>query len=202
MVRSLHRRTSRRTATWLLGIGLSVSAFLCAATDGHTEDLQLTPNVPIPEFQNRPEDTRTYNFDAPPEGMFRSIQTAQGYEEEPGFRRTHEIVPINVRETFPPDAPAVYVVFQLHQHYQFFKVFGLCFPESVEGLDSKTVVTRDVMQIVSEDESGYLQLLPPVGGWKPGRYKVEIYAGEAINDVTMFGTVRFTISTTAASHAP
>ena len=189
------------TGARLLGLGLSLGLLLCAATAGRTEDLQLTPNVPIPEFQNRADDIRPYNFDAPPEGMFRSIQTAQGYEEEPGFRRTHEIVPVNPIETFPPDAPAVYIVFQLHQHYQFFKVFGLCFPESVEGLDPKAVVTRDVMQIVSEDESGYLQLLPPHGGWKPGRYKVEIYAGEAVNDVTMFGTVRFTISTTAASNA-
>lgn len=161
----------------------------------------MTRNVPIPEFQNRAEDIQPYNFDAPPEGMFRSIRTAQGYEEEPGFRRTHEIVPVNPTDTFPPDTPAVYIVFQLHQHYQLFKVFGLCFPESVEGLDPKTVVTRDVMQIVSEDESGYLQLLPPQEGWKPGRYKVEIYAGEAVNEVTMFGTVRFTISTTAASNA-
>lgn len=189
------------TRARLLSLGLAFGLSLFAGMVGHTEDLQLTPNVPIPEFQNRADDVRPYNFDAPPEGMFRSILTAQGYEEEPGFRRTHEIVPVNPRETFPPDAPAVYIVFQLHQHYQFFKVFGLCYPESVEGLEPKTVVTRDVMQIVSEDESGYLQLLPPSGGWKPGRYKVEIYAGEAVNDVTMFGTVRFSISTTAASHA-
>jgi hypothetical protein len=199
-------RKGRRSAPYgtrarFLGFGSGLGLLLCTATAGHTEDLQITPNVPIPEFQNRPEDTRPYNFDAPPEGMFRSILTAQGYEEEPGFRRTHEIVPVNPSEIFPPDASAVYIVFQLHQHYQFFKVFGLCFPESVEGLDPKSVVTRDVMQMVSEDESGYLQLLPPHGGWKPGRYKVEIYAGEAVNDVTMFGTVRFSISTMASSNA-
>lgn len=157
------------------------------------EDLPMTRNVPMWEFQNRQTDTKPYDFDAPPEGMFRSITTAEGFEEELGFRRTHEIVPISPTEEFGPTTP-VFIVFQLHQHYQSFKVFGQCFPEDVPGLDPKTMIGQDAMYIALEDETGYLKLSPPGERWQPGRYKVEIHAGEQPNETTLVGTMRFTIA--------
>lgn len=170
---------------WLI-LALSVSA-------AHAGDLPLTPNLPIPDFQNRPQDAGPYDFDAPPRGMFRSITTAEGFEEEMGFRRTHEIVPVRPTETFPATTAAVFIVFQLHQHYQAFQVFGRGFPDGVPHLDPGTAVTEDAMYIALEDESGYLKLYPPTGGWTPGRYKVLIYAGEEINEMNLMGTMRFTI---------
>jgi hypothetical protein len=111
------------------------------------EDLPLTENVPISEFQNRIEDAKTYDFDAPPQGMFRSIVLAEDFEERLGFQRTLEIVPIKPTERFPAD------------------------------------------------DSGYLKLSAPQGGWMPGRYKVEIHVGEQINETSLMGTMRFTIVT-------
>lgn len=163
------------------------------------EETPLTPNVPIDQFQNRAEDSRPYDYDAPPQGMFLQIATAQGIDEELGFRRTHEIVPVNATDHFAPEAPAVFIVFQLHQHYQGFKVFGLCYPETVHGADPATLVTQDTMQIALEDETGYLRLPSPAGGWKEGRYKVEIHVGEQISEISLMGTLRFTIA--AAAHA-
>ncbi len=157
-------------------------------------DFPLSKNPSIPEFQNRVEDATPYDFDAPPQGMFRTITTAEGFEEELGFRRTHEIVPIKPTDRFQSTAPGIFIVFQLHQHYQAFQVFGLCYPETVPGLDSKTLVGQDAMYIALEDESGYLKLVPPAEGWKPGRYRVEIHAGEQVNDMTLMGTMRFTIA--------
>jgi hypothetical protein len=157
------------------------------------EDLPLTRNLPIPDFQNRAQDAKPYNFDAPPEGMFRSITTAEGFDEELGFRRTHEIVPVKPTERFSADAPAVYIVFHLHQHYQAFQVFGRCYAEEVQGLSDHTLIGQDAMYIALEDESGYLKLFPPDGRWKPGRYKVEIHAGEQVNEMSLVGTMRFTV---------
>lgn len=172
--------------------------------EGLAEEFPFTRNVPIPEFQNRQEDVRPYNFDAPPEGIFRSIQFAEGFEEEMGFRRTHEIVPVGPTEIFRPDSRAVFVVFQVHQHYESFQVFGLCFPEKVKGLNSKTLIAQDVMYLALEDESGYLKLFPPQGGWKPGKYKVEIHIGWKVNDISLVGTMRFTVASDgkAASGLP
>ncbi|MCS6898087.1 MAG: hypothetical protein NZM29_08955 [Nitrospira sp.] len=160
---------------------------------GLTEELPLTENVPISEFQNRTEDTKGYDFDAPPEGLFRSITTAESFEEEIGHLRTHEIVPVRPTDRFLTDTPTVFIVFALHQHYQGFNVFGRCFPESVPGLPPETLVSEDVVHVALEDNSGYLSLRRPPGGWRPGRYKVEIHVGEQVNELSLMGTMRFTV---------
>jgi hypothetical protein len=156
------------------------------------EDPPLTRDVPIEEFQNQHEERR-YDFNATPEGMFRSIEFAEGFEEELGFRRTHEIVPVGTTDTFRPDAPVVYVVFRLFQHMESFQIYGICYPESVDGLSPQKPIAQDAMYIALEDDSGYLKLQAPEHGWKPGRYKVLIHAGWEVNDVTLFGTMRFTV---------
>jgi hypothetical protein len=171
-----------------------ITVLLCLWSGyAHSEDLPITRNSSIPDFQNNEKDTTPYDFDAPPRGMFRSITMAEGFDEEPGFRRTQEIVPVKPTEQFRPDAAGVFIVFQLHQHYQAFKIFGRCFPEAVAGLDPHTIVGEDAVYIALEDESGFLKLTPPEGGWRPGRYKVKIHAGEQVNEVSLVGTMRFTI---------
>jgi hypothetical protein len=178
-----------------------VLACAMAATPAMAEDLPIAPNPSINDFQIRQEDVTQYDFDAPPQGMFRSITMSEGFEEELGFRRTHEIVPVKPADRFRPDIPAVYVVFLLHQHYQAFKVFGRCFPEEVAGLDPRTAIGEDSMYIALEDETGYLKLFPPQDGWKSGRYKVEIHAGEQVNEMSLMGTMRFTIAAPEAATA-
>jgi hypothetical protein len=163
------------------------------------EELPILKDSSINDFQNRSEDAKPYDFDAPPQGLFRSITMAEGFEEELGYRRTHEIVPVKPTERFGPNASGIFIVFSLHQHYQAFQVFGRCYPESVPGLDPHTVIGQDAMYIALEDESGYLKLSSPQGMWKPGRYKVEIHAGEQVNEVSLMGTMRFTV---AASESP
>ncbi len=172
--------------------GVMMAALLwCPATPA--EEIPLTENVPISEFQNRTEDIKAYDFDAPPRGMFRSIAMAEDFEERLGPLRTHEIVPIKPTERFREDVAAIFIVFSLHQHYQAFTVFGRCMPEQVAGVLPGTIVSEDAMHIALEDESGYLTLSPPQKGWKPGRYKVEIHTGEQVNEMTLMGTMRFTI---------
>ena len=166
------------------------------------EELPLTHNVPVPDFQNRTETPKPYNFDAPPQGMFRNIVLAEGFEEELGFQRTHEIVPVRPTEQFPVGTKPVFIVFELHQHYQSFQVFGRCYPEQVDGLDGHLVVAEDAMYIALEDQTGYLKLFPAQGSWNPGRYKVEIHAGEQVNDMSLMGTMRFTISAAVSRQSP
>jgi hypothetical protein len=178
----------------LLGIWLTVGRIMTLMGTSYAGELPLTPNVPIDQFQNRQEDVKPYNFDALPEGLFRSIDMTEGFEEELGFRRQNEIVPVNPTNEFHSGSKAVFIVFQLYPHFQSFKVFGVCYPEEVPELDPKTVVARDTMYIATEDESGYLEFFPPSGGWKPGKYKVEIHVGEQIIDISRIGTMRFTVA--------
>jgi hypothetical protein len=188
------------TAVFLAFALVFNTALVCA------QELPFTRNVPIPEFQNRTQDMHQYDFDAPPEGMFRSIVLSESFEEELGSQRTHEIVPVRPTEQFPSDSAPVFIVFKLHQHYQSFQLFGLCYPEDVSGLDRDTLVSQDAMYVALEDDTGYLKLLAPQEGWKPGRYKILIHAGEQVNEMTLMGTMRFTIAgmptSSASSMAP
>ncbi len=172
---------------------IALAALIAGPASIWAGELPITKNLPIPEFQNRPEDAKPYDFDAPPQGMFRSITMAEGFEEELGFRQTHEIVPVKPTERFAADTPAIFIVFALHQHYQAFKVFGRCFPEGIAGLEPDIIVSEDAMHMALEDESGYLKLLPSKKQWTPGRYKVEIHAGEQVSDMSLIGTMRFTV---------
>ena len=181
------RRAGRGTIAAVIVIALSALPAILAA------ELPITKNSPITDFQNRPLDVTPYDFDAPPQGLFRTITTAEGFDEELGFHRTHEIVPVKPTDRFRPDTPAVFIVFHLHQHYEGFHVFGRCFPETVAGLDPTVMIGQDAMHIALEDESGYLTLSPPQGVWKPGRYKVEIHVGEHVNETSLMGAMRFTI---------
>ena len=182
------RRTGRGTITAVIVIALSALPTTQAA------ELPITKNSSIPNFQNRTQDVVPYDFDAPPQGLFRTITTAEGFDEELGVHRTHEIVPVKPTDRFSPDTQAVFIVFHLHQHYQGFQVFGRCFPEKVTGLDPTVLIGQDAMHIALEDDSGYLTLSPQKGTWKPGRYKVEIHVGEQVNEMSLMGTMRFTIT--------
>jgi hypothetical protein len=168
--------------------------FCCLTrTQARAAELPITKNPPIPNFQNRTQDVTPYNFDAPPQGLFRTITTAEGFDEQLGLHRTHEIVPVKPTDRFRPNTPAVFIVFLLHQHYQGFQVIGRCFPEAVVGLDPAVSIGQDAMYIALEDDTGYLTFSPPLGAWKPGRYKVEIHVGEQINEMSLMGAMRFTV---------
>ncbi len=179
-------------------LGLFIACYLAfcglAGLPAQAAELPITKNLPIPDFQNRSQDTRPYDFDAPPQGLFLSMTMAEGFDEELDFRRTHEIVPVKPTDRFRPDTPTVFIVFHLHQHYQGFQVFGRLFPETVPGLDPAVMIGQDAMHIALEDESGYLALASPQPRWQPGRYKVEIHVGEEINAMSLMGAMRFTIA--------
>lgn len=209
-------RTGLLSATFLATLALGALPTPFLSSPAWAEDLPLTRNVPPDQFQNRVEDQRPYDFNAPPQGMFLDIQTAQDVDDVEGFRRTQEFIPITPTDRFTPDAP-VYIVFRLHQHYQGFNVFGLCYPDIPALAAPATAETpvepsratatdvpaaptsQDTMHIAMEDESGYLRLPAPDGGWPVGSYKVEIHVGEQISELTLMGTMRFTVATTTAA---
>lgn len=163
--------------------------------DDGSQSEPLTPNVPIPEFQNRTEDVKPYNYDAPPAGMFYSIRLAEGFEEELGYRQSHELVPVNEKEVFRPEQP-VFVVFKVYPHFQSYQVMGRCFPEQVEGLNPHGLLLEDTMLLALEDDTGYLKFIPPDGHWRTGRYKVEIHVGWRVSDFSLLGTMRFSVKAT------
>ena len=163
------------------------------AQEDPSSEQPLTRNVPIPHFQNRAEDAKPYNDDAPPAGMFYFIKLAENVEYELGARQSHEIVPVNEKEVFGSDQ-AVFVVFKMYPHFESYQVMGRCFPEQAEGLDIDKPLVEDSMYVALEDDTGYLKLVPPDGHWRRGRYKVEIHVGWRVSDFSLLGTMRFSVT--------
>ena len=65
----------------------------------------------------------------------------------------------------------------------------------MDGLPSNQWTDEDVVYLALEDESGYLKLFPPSkDGWKPGRYRVEIFVGYEASTTTQMGNLHFTMS--------
>ena len=93
------RRAGQGGIAAIIVIALSTLPALQAA------ELPITKNSPIPDFQNRTQDVVPYDFDAPPQGLFRTITTAEGFDEELGFHRTHEIVPDCEQKSQSPPGP-------------------------------------------------------------------------------------------------
>ena len=171
-----------------------LSAWLSCIQVSIAEQPPITEHVPMSEFQNRSDEVPAYDFDAPPQGMFRSIVMAEGFDEQMGRYQSHEIVPLKPTDEFFADAQAIYVVFSLHQHYQAFTVFGRCSTRRNScGSTQPPSSAEDAMHIALEDESGYLRLSSPPRIWKPGRYMVGIHAGEQVNEMSLMGTMRFTV---------
>jgi len=73
---------------------------------GQADDAPITRNVPIPDFQN-PNDTKSYDFDATPQGLFLSIQFAEGFEDEIGYRRSTKSFPSIQQNRFAPIRPSI-----------------------------------------------------------------------------------------------
>ncbi len=92
---------------------------LCAGIRAQAERPPLTKNVPVWDFQNK-GDGSSYDFDAPPKGIFHTIEFAENFEQELGFRRTHDFIPVNPTEQFRSDSEPVFIVFTLHKHYDSF----------------------------------------------------------------------------------
>jgi hypothetical protein len=64
-----------------VGAGLTTLwSLLGIIASSYGDDLKFTPNVSIEKFQKQQEALKPYDFDAPPQGMFRIIEMAEGFD--------------------------------------------------------------------------------------------------------------------------
>jgi hypothetical protein len=138
-------------------------------------------------------DDRSAFEDRHPAGLFSTIVTAHGQEMVMGPARSFEIVPIKPSETFSSNVPEIFVVFNLHQHDGEFKVYGRWIVEKGEGVSPNHELGTDAMILAIEDDSGYVSLKQPPGGWPVGDYKVKIFIGTGSADMNPIGALRFRV---------
>lgn len=136
----------------------------------------------------------TPSLDQKPGGVFLSLDFAESFEVKPTTHGGYTHLPVKPTDRFLPHVPSVYLVFSVHEHLSSYQIIGRLFSESETGMDSPQWLDEDIVDLATEDESGFLKFFPPNGIWQPCRYRVEIFVGYIANDVSKMGTMRFTIA--------
>ncbi len=134
------------------------------------------------------------SLDQKPRGVFMDLDFAESFEVKPTTRGGYTHIPVEPTDTFLPDVPSVYLVFSVHEHLSSYQIIGRLFSELEAGMDSPQWLDEDIVDLATEDESGFLKFFPPDGIWQPGRYRVEIFVGYIANDVSKMGTMRFSMA--------
>lgn len=153
-------------------------------------------NAPSP-YKSYSQSPFSPSADHKPGGVFLSLDFAENYEVEPTIRGGHTHVPVHPTDSFSPQVPSVYLVFSVHEHLSSYQIIGRLFPETETELDSPQWLDEDIVDLATEDESGYLKFFPPGGSWQSGRYRVQIFVGFAANAENKMGAMRFTILPTS-----
>ncbi len=128
-----------------------------------------------------------------PQGLFRKIVTARGFEIDAGRAGLHSVKAIDPTDTFPADASEIYVVIEfLQSSFDIFRLVGRFILEDPEGKPVGILLHTDRAQFENEDTGGYLLFRKPPGGFPVGRYRVEIHY-ENVTDMSLLQLVKFTV---------
>jgi hypothetical protein len=131
--------------------------------------------------------------DKKPAGLFLNLEFAESVDEDRTIRRGHSYVPVKPTTTFTARIPSVYLVFSVHKHLTSYQIIGRLFIETGTGLDPIQWLDEDIVELTTEDESGFLKFFPPEGTWQSGRYRVDIYVGYEANPMNKMGAMQFTV---------
>ena len=128
-----------------------------------------------------------------PQGLFRRVVTARGFEVDDSRAGLHNVKAIGPTDTFPADAPEIYVVVEfLQSNFDIFRLVGRFILEDPEGKPVGTLLYTDRAQFENEDMGGYLLMRRPPGGFSVGHYRVEIHY-EAVTDISLLTLARFKV---------
>ncbi len=151
--------------------------------------------------------TQSPSFDRQEEGvpqsLFTWITVAKGYEVEwdtfgrqGWYTQDPRLKPIEPGSVFPPETPAVYIVFEvapLEDPAQ----FGVqWFLERPDGMSSSPE-GKDVLELPGHERYGFLELKRTGERWTIGNYLAKIFIAplgqQPFHAVNQVGTLRFTI---------
>jgi hypothetical protein len=128
-----------------------------------------------------------------PIGFFTKLTFAQGVQDVKDIFGTDRYKPEKPASTFTSDVDAIYMVFDLLPRENPVHIIGQLYLEKGDGrANDKLLYDREVYLTTSQD-SGFLELGRPEGGWIPGSYKVKIHLGEEVTEASQLGTLRFKI---------
>lgn len=144
-----------------------------------------------------------------PQSMFVWIRMAKGYEVEwdsfgrkGWYTQDPRLKPIEPGTTvFPPDTPAIYIVFEVAPLEDPASFSAQWFLEGDGGRLSENPIGRDTLEVPGHERYGFLELKKPGEAWPPGKYVVKLFitplGQQPFHSVNQVGTMRFTIAEAA-----
>lgn len=139
-----------------------------------------------------------------PQGMFSWIAMACGWEvpedtygREGWFGNPRILPKIPGVSVFPPDTPAVYIVFEIPSLDAPMQMNADWYLISGKDTRSGEPVGKDSQFMDMNEGYGYLEVRQPKGGWQPGDYLVKIYIsspGQQLHALSQVGTMKFAIN--------
>lgn len=135
---------------------------------------------------------------AQPQGLFRKVVTARGFEIDDSRAGLHNVKAIGTTNQFAPDVPEIYVVVEfLQSAFDLFHLVGRFILEDPEGKPVGTLLHTDKARFENQDTGGFLIMRQPVGGFPVGNYRVEIHY-EAVTDISLLALAWFKVIPAAA----
>lgn len=186
-------------ALWLcIGTGACLAAILearelLAPKEQETTEIGV---IESPSFDRQEEGV--------PQSLFTWITLAKGYEvkwdtfgREGWYTQDPWLKPIEPGSVFPPETPAVFIVFEvapLEDPAQFGVQWFLEGPDGV----SVSLQGKDVLELPGHERYGFLELKRTGEKWAIGNYVAKIFIAplgqQPFHAVNQVGTLRFTIA--------
>ena len=141
-----------------------------------------------------------------PQSLFVSIHMARGFQEEwdsfgrkGWYTQDPRLKPIDPGTTvFAPDAPAVYIVFEVAPLEDPAQFSAQWFLLDKDGKLSATLAGKDTLEVPGHERYGYLELKKPAdGNWQKGHYLVKLFitplGQQPFHAANQVGTMQFKI---------
>jgi len=140
-----------------------------------------------------------------PQSLFTWIKMAKGYEVEwdtfgrkGWYTQDPRLKPVDPASEFPPETPAIYIVFEsapLEDPTQFSAQWFL---EGEGGALPSKPLGKDILELPGYERYGFLELKRPGEQWPLGAYLVKLFIAplgqQSFHAVNQVGTLRFTIT--------
>lgn len=203
----MHASAVSRVITAVLFASVSVGLPVGQST---ARDLVTPKEQATTEF----EPTQSPSFDEQrrgiPQSLFTWIKIAKGYEVEwdsfgrkGWYTQDPRLKPIEPTTTFPPDAPAVYIVFEVAPLEDPAQFSAQWFLEGEGGKLSDTPIGKDTLEVPGHERYGFLELKRPGDKWATGTYLTKLFitplGQQPFHAVNQVGTMRFTIAEAPAA---
>lgn len=187
---------------WLIS-GI-VCIVLCSGRSAESKELLLPKeqtNTEIGAIQSPSLDHQEKGI---PQSLFTWIQLAKGFEVEwdsfgrkGWYTQDPRLKPIDPGSVFPPETPAIYIVFEVAPLEDPAQFAVQWFLEQPTGQLSATPLGKDVLEVPGHDRYGYLELKRSGESWAVGRYVAKMFitplGQQPFHAVNQVGILRFTI---------